>query len=170
MKIALAAAIALAALPLGTDAAEAAPYTFVGSWQVDDGPFWRDEPLAYSGQEAAALLFGGNPSNYVISTLGALVEDIDFNAWYSILGVAGGFRLPHDLDQALPGGLYYDGNDYVIGLMTNPASAFVWDNAGGPEYTNYAFRISEVPLPATAFLLLAGLGGLALLRRKATAA
>ncbi|PLL13747.1 hypothetical protein C0V75_08955 [Tabrizicola sp. TH137] len=50
--------------------------------------------------------------------------------------------------------------------MSNPASAYVWDGARGPQYTNYAFRMSEVPLPATGLLLLGALGGLGLLRRR----
>ncbi len=43
----------------------ASTYEFVGSWHVGDGPQWSaTDPLTpvYSGQEAAAFLFGGNPS------------------------------------------------------------------------------------------------------------
>ena len=55
-------------------AAHAGPI-FVGSWDVYDAnaPDWfgyePDGPLAYTAQEAAALLFGGNPGDYSISTI-----------------------------------------------------------------------------------------------------
>ncbi|MBD1202915.1 MAG: VPLPA-CTERM sorting domain-containing protein [Rhodobacteraceae bacterium] len=165
MKAGFLAALAAATVLSASDG-QAATYDFAGSWMVEDGPFWADQPLAYTGQEAAALLFGGAPGDYVISTIDALVANINFKAWYSILGVPGGFELAQDLDQALPSGLYYDGASFIRGLMTNPASSFVWDNAQGVEYTNYAFRVSEVPLPAAGFLLIGALGGLVLLRRR----
>lgn len=165
MKAGLWTALAAAAVFSASDG-HAATYDFAGSWLVEDGPYWLDQPLAYSGQEAAARLFGGAPGDYVISTIDALVANINFKAWYSILGVAGGFELAQDLDQALPSGLYYDGASYTSGLMTNPASSYVWDNARGVQYTNYAFRVSEVPLPAAGFLLIGALGGLVLLRRR----
>ena len=169
-KLAFLAPVAVSAFFLASSVASAAPYTYVGSWQVDDGVFWGEQPLAYSGQEAAALLFGGVASDYAISTVSTLADAINFKAWYSILGVSGGFELPQDLDQALPSGLYYDGSDYVFDLMTNPASAFVDDNAVGAAFTNYAFRVSEVPLPATGLLLFAAVVGIAgLSRRKTTA-
>lgn len=170
MKRFLIASFVTATLVSGASAAIAAPYTFVGAWTVDTGPSWLTQPTAYTGQEAAAFRFGGAPGDYVISTLGSLIEDINFQAWYSILGVPGGFQLAQDLDQSLPGGLYYDGNAYTFDLMSNPASAFVNDNALGVEFTNYAFRVSEVPLPATGFLLLGALGGVAILRRRSTSA
>ncbi len=40
---------------------------FVGSYAVYDGPVWSTNPPVYSAQEAAALLFGGTPSDYAIS-------------------------------------------------------------------------------------------------------
>lgn len=165
MKAGLLTALATAAVFSASDG-RAATYDFAGSWLVENGPYWEDQPLAYSGQEAAALLFGGAPGDYVISTIDALVANINFKAWYSILGVGGGFELAQDLDQALPSGLYYDGGSFIRGLMTNPASSYVWDNAQGVAYTNYAFRVSEVPLPAAGFLLIGALGGLVLLRRR----
>jgi len=42
-------------------------YTYVGSYRVSDGGFWGDNPPCYTGQEAAAFIFGGNPEDYVIS-------------------------------------------------------------------------------------------------------
>jgi hypothetical protein len=46
--------------------ATAAP-TFLGSFAVNDGPSWTLNPPVYSGQDAAALLFGGLPTDYLIS-------------------------------------------------------------------------------------------------------
>src|SRR4051794_32607251 len=84
----LAAAVAATAL-LSAGVADAA-YVFAGSWRVDQGPAWDGSggngPLAYSAQEAAALLFGGQASEYVISTAGKSFADADKVAWYSILG------------------------------------------------------------------------------------
>jgi hypothetical protein len=160
------AALMSTALLAHSGQADATTYTFVGSWEVDDGPGWWTQPIAYSGQEAAALLFGGVASDYVISTIDNLATNINFLAWYSILGVVGGHALAHDLDQDLPGELYYDGGTYTFGDLTNPASSYVWDNAQGSAYTNYVFRVAAVPLPAAGFMLIGALGGLALLRRR----
>jgi len=42
------------------------------------GAVLADNPPVYSGQEAAALLFGGAPSDYVISTL---PQSVDATTW-----------------------------------------------------------------------------------------
>src|SRR5438445_957071 len=49
-------------------AAHAAPYVYVGSYQVGDGPVWSTNPQVYSARGAAALLFGGLDADYAIST------------------------------------------------------------------------------------------------------
>ncbi len=59
---------------------------FVGQWRVDDGPSFSDLPAALTGQEVAALLFGGEPGDYQISTAGPLVEDVNRRAWVSVYG------------------------------------------------------------------------------------
>jgi len=84
-------------------AAFAAPATanaalvYVGSWDVSSGPSWSGSPpngpLAYTGQEAAALLFGGNASDYQISTIDNLVANINNKAWYDTIGYGGSVHL-----------------------------------------------------------------------------
>lgn len=155
----------LAALSLMCCAAGA--LTYVGSWQVDSGKSYLTHPLAYTGQEAAALLFGGLPSDYRISTIGKDPAKIDNKAWYSVLGVTGGKKLLQNYDVSRAGGLYYDGKAYDSTLAGNPASAYVKDNARGSLYTNYAFRIDPVvpdPVPLSAPAGLPAMaGGLGLL-------
>ena len=92
--------LAAITLCLASVSAFAAPI-FVGSWQVDQGPEWTNQPLAFTGQEAAALLFAGvtgdaNPANYLISTIDDSVANINNSAWYSIIATAGGTVFAHD--------------------------------------------------------------------------
>ncbi len=157
--------------------ANAATYTYIGSWEVDQGPSWTTGPLAYTGQEAAALLFGGTASEYVISTNGDNPATINFDAWYSVFSVSGGSILAQNyvyLNTDTSGnnfccGLYYNGNpSYSFGNADSPASAYVTDNAIGSSYTNYAFEVTSTPLPAALPLFATGLGAMGLLgwRRK----
>lgn len=163
-------AVIAGALAVAGAAAHAAgvSYTYVGSWQVDAGPNWSSLPPAYTGQEAAALLFGGAPSDYAISTAGTDPNTVNNLAWYSILGVAGGSALADTYFSKTSGGLYYDGGGFSSGDLTNPASSYVQDNATGATYTNYAFAVTlaAVPGPAGLSLMLGGLGALAVVVRR----
>ncbi len=47
--------------------ADCISYEFVGSYRTSDGPIWTSNPPTYTGQEAAALLYGGSSSDYAIS-------------------------------------------------------------------------------------------------------
>lgn len=161
LKIALFAS----ALTLGAAQADAAIY--VGSWQVDQGPSWGGVPLAYSGIEAAALLFGGSPSDYFISTVSNDPNTIDFLTWVSTWGGACSSTYPCGTQvsqsyEVSSGGYYANYGD---------TSAYVQDWAVGAQYTNYAFLIDPVqgvPEPATWAMMLLGFGaiGFSMRRRK----
>jgi hypothetical protein len=134
---------------------------FVGSWQVDNGPFWTPAPTVYSGLEAAALLFGGSPADYAISTISNNPALIDNQAWYSQIFVAGGARHSESAHSSGSNNLYDEAGDF---------SAYVADNATGPTFTNFAFRLTEspaaVPEPATMTLLGTGILGMVYRKRR----
>lgn len=127
-------------LPAHAQTSQIAGYQFVGSWIVSDGPSWNvaGNP-AYTGQEAAALLFGGNPSDYRISTVDNQVANINDSAWMDgwnddVTYGTSGNPAAHDfkVDLAPPGtnlpgsfGAYY--------------SAYVSDHSLNLE--NFAFRL-----------------------------
>jgi hypothetical protein len=171
-----AAMSAAAALSLAGTANAAHPL-FVGSWEVDQGPYWGTQPLAYTGQEAAALLFGGSPSNYSISTVDSNPADINHMAWYSVIGYYGnqgngGSLLAENYSDKYAGQYYGPACCYNYGDPNAAASAYVWDNAQGSTFINYAFLNRAVPEPTTWAMLITGMFGLgyALRRRSAIAA
>jgi gliding motility-associated-like protein len=114
-------------------------YVFVGSYAVNEGPEWGSNPPVYSAQEAAALIFGGSPSDYAISIDPSTSDPgtITFTAWYDGWGVADQIYA-HDFKRdddptgyALPGG----GNTAI--------SAYVSDHA--MTQRNYVWRIACDP-------------------------
>ena len=161
-KAALAATFAIG-LTLSMSAAKAATVNFVGSWTVDQGPVWYEGvPIAYTGQQAAALLFGGSASDYMISTIDNLVANINHLSWVSTWGGAcsGSFPCGTEISDSLAvttGGFY---------LTLGDTSAYVTDWAIGSQYQNFAFRVSAVPLPASLPLLAAGVGLMGLARKR----
>lgn len=163
-KVFLGAAALAAAASMATSASAALVY--VGSWEVDQGPSWTTVPPAYSGQEAAAFLFGGTASDYVISTVDSNPADIDGLTWVSTWGGACGGSFPCGTQVA---------DSFVqstLGLYATPGdtSAYVNDWAVGAQYTNYAFFTGGVPEPGVWALMLVGVGlsGAALRRRART--
>jgi hypothetical protein len=166
MNLKMLAASAAAAAVLAAAGAANAAYVFVGSWEVDQGPYWPAEPPAYTGQEAAALLFGGNPGDYTISSVDSDPTHIDFQNWISTWGS------DPSCNFNFPCGTLAPENFKVAsgGLYANPGdtSAYVRDWAIGSQFTNYAFTGSATPEPAEWALMLGGFGlaGAALRRRR----
>lgn len=171
MKKFLLGAVALAAFIAPTTANAA--LVFVGSWKVSDGPSWSGSPpngpLAYTAQEAAALLFGGAASDYQISTIDNTVANIDNMGWYDVIGV-GGNKFAENYNNKYLGQYYGPTNGYnCCGAAykdINAASAYVRDNTN--NLVNYAFRnVGGVPEPAAWAMMLAGFGlvGSAMRRR-----
>jgi hypothetical protein len=140
MKKAVIAAMALILAALWASQAAAQQYQFIGSFVVSDGPTWTTNPPVYSGQEAAALLFGGSPGDYRISTNSNTTDPttITDTAWYSTWGT-GCAEHPHDfrVDDAPPG--YND-----PGGTGTAVSAYVSDH--GCDVTNYVWRVAT-PVP-----------------------
>lgn len=170
------AAAAIVALNVG--AAEAATYNYVGSWDVynDATEYWNSTPpngpLSYTGQEAAALLFGGAAGDYVISTISNLVADVNFSAWYDVIGY-GKALFAQDYSNKYLGEFYGPTDDY-LNLNDHAASALIKDNLSVAGAVNYAFSVSNVPpspvpLPAAGWLLVAAIGGIAATRRRKSA-
>lgn len=152
----------LFALAVAVAAPASAAVTYVGSWTVDQGPSWTVVPPAYTGQEAAALLFGGTAADYYISTIDNTVANIDRLSWVSTWGGACGGTFPcgtkvADTFAQSSAGLYATYGD---------TSAYVNDWAVGSEYTNYAFRVGMVPEPETWALLILGMGAVGATMRR----
>jgi hypothetical protein len=149
--------------------------TYVGSWIVGNGPLWTDNPLSYSGQEVAALLFGGAPGDYSISTVDSNPLNINnltfLDGWgdtqYLLNPQSETFKLQTGSGYNDPQVLGSSYSAYVLdhtcfNRYNDPAEDCAGD---GTQYVNYAFR-NDVPEPGMLGLLGLGLAGLAGLRRR----
>ncbi len=154
---------------------------YVGSYWVGGGTYWQNNPPCYTPQEAAALLFGGTPTEYAISID---PNTITYTGWED--GYGDTVHLKFDWAGSGGNGLEAPGTpvpeNYKLQTGTgynNPGgfgtafSAYVADNdaayatSHSQKSINYVWRIAPVPEPGDfAFLLAAGTPGLALLLKR----
>jgi hypothetical protein len=157
----------IAAVLLGTSAIASATPIFAGQWNLYSASYWMTEaPKTLTGQEAAALLFGGSPSDYLISTMGKNTADINGLAWYDFWGFGGRIgQYAQDYKYDMTGdGFYNEWNDSSAMVRDHP-----YTGTDPYPYVNYAFRLqkdADVPEPFTVGLMGAGMLGLALARRR----
>lgn len=111
--------------------------TYVGSFNTDDGPNWNTNPAALSAVQAAALIFGGSPSDYAISTNSNTIDPMTITntAWATSYAVAGCQEVAEDysLDLGAPG--YSEPS--VVGAGV---SSYVQDNCISGN-TNYVWLV-----------------------------
>jgi hypothetical protein len=157
---------AVAGLVLSVSGFANAGLIFVDSWHVGDGLQWSSgTPTAYSGQETAALLFGGDASDYVISTVSNLITDINNSAWYDGMGISMGI-----LAQDFENGDLYTSRVRSAYILDHSCRNRYADNAlsclESDTHINYAFRVTDVPEPTTLAIFALGIMGLASRRFK----
>lgn len=128
---------------------------FVGSWYVGDGPVWSSNPAVLSARDAAALFWGGSPTDYAISTVSSNPAEINFMAfvdgWADDQYLSSPVSQDFKVDSGAPG--YNDPEG-------GPAySAWVLDHScmnryGDPAQTcgpgepglNFAFRVTPTTI------------------------
>jgi hypothetical protein len=144
-------------------------YSFVGSWIVGDGPVWTSNPPVYSGQDAAAFLFGGNASDYVTSTIDNTVPNINFRTFLDGWGNTTFLVSPAPDTYSLSsnGGGYNQFPSFSAYVLDHTCSNR-YSNPGqgcqgfGTQYVNYAFRDINAAVPEPMTMILGGTGLLAL--------
>ena len=150
MKKALLALGVLCGLAFGASPASA-ELIFEGSWILGNGPFSGENPPVYSGQSAAALLFGGNASDYVISTIGSDPDTVNNMAWADTEGATQPSLVPQSYSLSDCGGTY------DCGGTDDATSAYVLDHTCNNRLANLSLTCdnsddSSLPQPSTSFV------------------
>jgi MYXO-CTERM domain-containing protein len=143
-----------------------------GQYDASNPWWWGNNPPVYSAVEAAAVIFGGNASDYAISTVGTdpgTINHLAFvDGWADYTYLFTPTSETFKLDSGNPG--YND-----PGGMSTAFSALVFDHGPSfPTTINYVFRqdsAGTVPEPTTLAIwgMLGGLGLIAARRRRRTA-
>ena len=127
-------------------------YTYVGSFMVGDGQCWSSNPVTYTGQEAAALLYGGSPTDYAISVNPNTVDQTTITHTSYVDGYADTTYLTTPAPEN-----FKLGTTYNLGVVSGSFSAFVHDHSNGSQFNcydygtqivNYVWRIGcDSPAP-----------------------
>jgi hypothetical protein len=136
-------------------------WTYLGVYEVNDGPAWPTNPEVYSGIEAANLVFG-SPTAGTIYAISTVADFVTHTAWYDGWGEHQGMTFDENYKLDV-GGFGYN-NPGGVGTAR---SAYVQDGLSD-NYKNYVW-VRSVGVPdggATAVMLGLGLGALAFARRK----
>ncbi len=152
-----------------------AAFTYVGSFDVGDGPLWTEQPPVYSAREAAALIFGGNYWQYAISTNSNTTDAATINhlAFVDGYGLDNFLVSPTDEDFKLAtnkAGTFSSFGSYsaYVHNMDFAPGPYVPGNVTG-LYVNHVWydpnAVEPVPEPSSFALLGFGLAGLAVRSR-----
>jgi len=109
-------------------------YEYIGSFRVSNGAYWFASPPCYTAREAAALIFGGQPTDYAISVSSNTTDPSTITHTAYLDGYGSGIYLgsnPQSEDFKV-------GTTYVSGSF----SALVHDhNVHGQGPINYVWRV-----------------------------